>query len=135
MVGIDDWAFRCNHRHGTIFCDLERRRVVALLPDCEQATAEVWLRQHPGITILSLTRWRLRRGSRSRAARRHSGRRSLAPDGERQRSVCGSRALVDTRFPQRPGRPTINPTLLTAAERLQYEGFLRNPVDREDGFV
>ena len=35
VVGIDDWAFRCNHRHGTIFCDLERRRVVALLPDCE----------------------------------------------------------------------------------------------------
>ena len=31
VVGIDDWAFRRNHRYGSIVCDLERRRVVALL--------------------------------------------------------------------------------------------------------
>ena len=33
VVGIDDWAFRRNHRYGTIVCDLERRRIVTLLPD------------------------------------------------------------------------------------------------------
>ena len=38
VVGIDDWAFRRNHRYGTIVCDLERRRIVALLPDRETAT-------------------------------------------------------------------------------------------------
>lgn len=27
-VGIDDWAFRRNHRYGTIVCDLERRHIV-----------------------------------------------------------------------------------------------------------
>ena len=53
MIGIDDWAYRRNHRYGTIVCDLERRRVVALLPDREQATAEVWLRQHPEISVVS----------------------------------------------------------------------------------
>lgn len=39
VIGIDDWAFRRNHRYGAITCDLERRRVVALLPDRDQATS------------------------------------------------------------------------------------------------
>jgi transposase len=53
VIGIGDSAFRRNHRHGTIVCDLERRRVVALLPDREPATTEAWLRQHPGISVVS----------------------------------------------------------------------------------
>jgi transposase len=36
VIGIDDWAFRRNHRYGTIVCDLERRQVVTLLPDGRQ---------------------------------------------------------------------------------------------------
>ena len=53
VVGIDDWAFRRNHRYGTIVCDLELRRIVTLLPDREIATVEAWLRSHPGIKVLS----------------------------------------------------------------------------------
>lgn len=30
VIGIDDWAYRRNHRDGTIVCDLERRRIVAV---------------------------------------------------------------------------------------------------------
>ncbi len=56
VVGNDDWAFRRNHRYGTIVYDLERRCVVALLPDRKQATVEAWLRQHPGIGIVSCDR-------------------------------------------------------------------------------
>jgi transposase len=40
VVGIDDWAWRRNHRYGTIVCDLERRRIGTLLPDREIATVE-----------------------------------------------------------------------------------------------
>ena len=56
VIGIDDWAFRRNHRYGTIVCDLERRRVVALLPDRERATIEAWLGDHPEIQIVSRDR-------------------------------------------------------------------------------
>jgi transposase len=56
VAGIDDWAFRRNHRYGTIVCDLERRRVVTLLPDREIATVEAWLAHHPQIRIVSRDR-------------------------------------------------------------------------------
>ncbi|MGF7055307.1 hypothetical protein GGC47_004518 [Bosea sp. OAE752] len=42
-IGIDDFAWRRNHRYGTIVCDLERRLPVVLLPDREPATSEAWL--------------------------------------------------------------------------------------------
>jgi transposase len=40
IVGIDDWAWKRNHRYGTLLCDLERRRTIALLPDRKPTTAE-----------------------------------------------------------------------------------------------
>lgn len=43
VIGIDDWAWRRNHRYASIICNLERRRVVTLLPDREPATAQAWL--------------------------------------------------------------------------------------------
>jgi transposase len=56
VIGIDDWAWRRNHRYGTIVCDLERRRAVTLLPDREQATAAAWLAGHPAITVIARDR-------------------------------------------------------------------------------
>ena len=52
-VGIDDWAFRRNHRYGTVVCDLEKRRIIKLLPDREIATVSTFLAQHPEIAIVS----------------------------------------------------------------------------------
>ena len=56
VIGIDDWAWRCNHRYASIICNLERRRVVALLPDREPATAQAWLATHPTIAIVARAR-------------------------------------------------------------------------------
>ena len=56
VIGIDDRAYRRNHRYGTIVCDLERRRIVALLPDRERATVEAWLGDHREIQIVSRDR-------------------------------------------------------------------------------
>ena len=56
VAGIDDWAFRKNHRYGTIVCDLERRRIVTLLPDRETATVRTWLSDHPEIRVVSRDR-------------------------------------------------------------------------------
>ena len=56
VVGIDDWAFRRNCRYGTIVCDLERRRIVKLLPDREIATVASFLAGHRTIEILSRDR-------------------------------------------------------------------------------
>jgi len=56
VIGIDDWAWRRNHRYGTIICDLERRRPICLLPDREAATAQAWLSQQPQIAIVARDR-------------------------------------------------------------------------------
>ena len=65
VVGVDDWAWRRGRRYGTIVCDLERRRVVDLLPDRSAAPLRAWLERHPGVAVIS----RDRAGSYAEAAR------------------------------------------------------------------
>lgn len=56
VLGIDDWAFRKGRRYGTLLVDLERGRVVDLLPDREPQTLIAWLQLHPGIEIITRDR-------------------------------------------------------------------------------
>ena len=56
IVGIDDWAWRRNHRYGTLVCDLERHATIALLPDREPATAEAWLAEQSQICVVARDR-------------------------------------------------------------------------------
>ena len=38
IIGIDDFAWKRGQRYGTVICDLERRRIIDLLPDRHPAT-------------------------------------------------------------------------------------------------
>jgi len=56
VLGIDDWAKLKGHTYGTILVDLEGHRVVDLLPDAAAETVETWLKEHPGVEIVSRDR-------------------------------------------------------------------------------
>jgi transposase len=131
-IGIDDWAFRKNCTYGTIICDLERRRVAALLPDREIATVAAWLDNHHGISV----------AARDRGGGYGAALRQALPDAVQvadrwhlmenasaaflqavQKSLRAIRSAV--------GEGQINSDLLTAAERLQYEGWQRREAANE----
>lgn len=126
VIGIDDWAWKRGHRYGTIVCDLERHRIIDLLPDREAATVAAWLAEHPSIQII--------------ARDRGAGYRQAATDG------CPSAVQVADRWhlmenasaaflgavrrsmgairTAMGGRP-VDPAALTAAQRKQHIGWLR----------
>src|SRR3954454_15590865 len=129
VIGIDDWAWRRNQRYGTIICDLERRRPITLLPDREPATAQAWLAGQPQIAVVARDRgggYALAAAKALPHATQVADRWHLMENASHafldavRKSMCHVRAAV--------GAATINPDLLTAAERIQYEGYLR----RED---
>lgn len=116
-------------RNGTLICDLERRRTIALLHDREPATAQAWLSDQSKITVVA----RDRGGGYGSAVAKALPKATQVADRWHLMENA-SRAFLDAvRKSMRQvraaiGAATINPDLLTAAERIQYEGYLR----RED---
>lgn len=129
VIGIDDWAWRRNQRYGTIICDLERRRPITLLPDREPATAQAWLAEQPQIAVVA----RDRGGGYALAATKGLPHATQVADRWHLMENASHAFLDAVRKSMRQvraavGSLTINPELLTAAERIQYDGYLR----RED---
>ncbi len=126
IIGIDDWAWRRNHRYGTLICDLERRKTIALLPDREPATAEAWLTSQPQISVVA----RDRGGGYALATQKALPNAVQVADRWHLMENASHAFLDAVRKSMRQirsaiGSATINPALLTAAEKLQYEGYLR----------
>lgn len=126
VIGIDDWAWRRNQRYGTLICDLERRKTIALLPDREPATSQAWLAAQPQIGIVA----RDRGGGYGLAAQKALPNAVQVADRWHLMENASQAFLDAVRKSMRDiraavGAATINPELLTSAEKLQYEGFQR----------
>src|SRR5258708_34610925 len=56
VLGVDDFAWKKRFTYGTILVDLERRKIIDVLPDRESAIVETWLQEHPEVHIVSRDR-------------------------------------------------------------------------------
>src|SRR5271157_5774772 len=126
IIGIDDWAWRRNHRYGTLICDLERRKTIALLPDREPATAQAWLAAQPQIGIVA----RDRGGGYGLATQKALPNAVQVADRWHLMENASHAFLDAVRKSMRQirvaiGAAQIDRDLLTAAETIQYEGYLR----------
>jgi transposase len=56
VLGVDDFGFRKGNVPGTILVDLERRQIVDLFEGHSKESIAQWLRQHPGLEVVSRDR-------------------------------------------------------------------------------
>ena len=55
-LGVDDWARKKGHTYGTLLCDLERQHVIDLWDGRDGDPLAKWLKEHPGVEIITRDR-------------------------------------------------------------------------------
>ena len=139
VLAVDEWAWRRGHRYGTVLVDLERNRVVDLLPDRSAESLASWLKANPGVTVVArdragvyadgvrqgapdavevTDRWHLLRNLgdavHAAAERHHAAARRVAREVMRQPAVPSTPVLADSARPGAAGRQIV-----AARERRQ----------------
>ncbi|MBO0791193.1 MAG: ISL3 family transposase [Ktedonobacteraceae bacterium] len=56
ILGVDDFAFKRGRTYGTLFVDLRTHRPVDMLPERTADALSLWLRNHPGVLVMSRDR-------------------------------------------------------------------------------
>ena len=130
VLGVDDWAWRRGRRYGTILVDLERHRVVDLLPDRSADTLVAWLGVHPGAEVIS----RDRGGTYADAARRGAPDAVQVCDPWHLLENCSASMLdavrrqrgeVRSAAHQEAAETITTPPPMTSAERRHWERWRR----------
>ncbi len=68
VLGVDDFAFKKGHTYGTMLVDLERRKVVDLLPERSQESLVAWLEGHPEVEVATRDRSHIYREALAKGA-------------------------------------------------------------------
>ena len=56
VLGVDEWSHRRGRQYGLILVDQERHRPIDLLPEASAGVLATWLREHPGVEVVSRDR-------------------------------------------------------------------------------
>ena len=140
VLGVDDWAKRKGQSYGTILVDLEARKPIDLLPDRSAESFAKWLKEHPGVEVISrdrgkeyisganegapnaiqvADRWHLLTNLRDALKRLVESKRAclVAAANESKQEGVGQEARLEKSVASTVEEASVTPSKLTKAER------------------